>query len=178
MTAARRLAVALVGTALFAGLSVVGGATPASAADCDPDTIVFSSTGVLVDSPGVEGLPEPVGSEVEPQPRLVGIPLTTDWGQFGCLASPDAEFNTRTINAVSTHVRSRLTRSVGSAPWYRFHGVVNGEGQASLKEGLVPGTFFAESPRIAIDPAMVGCFTASFDGYRGTEYCTISHLTP
>ncbi len=178
MGTARRITVAVTGMALVASLTVVGGISPAMAADCDPDTIVFSSTGVVVDTPGVEGLPEPVGSKVAPQPRLVGVPITTDWGQYGCYASPDAEFNTRTINAVSTHVRSRLTRSVSSGPGYHFRGAVNADGQSSLREGLVPGTFYAESPRIAISPAMVGCFEASFDGYRGTQYCTISHLTP
>jgi len=155
----KRFLMAMVGAALVAGLMPLGGA--AQAGQCDPEIYVFTQTGVF--------LPEgnPTGYQ------SIGNPTIAP-NYLGCVAKPDVEANTNLVYPGATLISSRWLSGVMSG--YCFEGVLLDGlkcGPARVSEGLVPGSFYSQSPRLALDPTKLGCVEASFDGRGHVEYCTV-----
>ncbi|HVE90792.1 MAG TPA: hypothetical protein VNE62_00610 [Actinomycetota bacterium] len=150
-----RMAAALAASMVFAA-GLTAAAAPAQAADCDRQVIIFSFIG--------------------------GTGVTSDPNSIGCTASPEVEFNTNLIYPGSRAIKSRLVS--GTASGYCLIGdLLNhlGGGRCGgvvLDEGLVPGTFYYESPTITHPAAAMGCVRGWFDGRGGTEYCTATSLQP
>ncbi|HVE91950.1 MAG TPA: hypothetical protein VNE62_06595 [Actinomycetota bacterium] len=161
MSMFRRLLCSAAAIAVAASIAPVA-ATPAQAANCPGEIIVFT----YVSFP----LPDnPSGRQWTPS-------ATYNPQVFGCAASPDFEFNTALIYPGAQRVSSRL--KAGAAGTYCFSGLLNVCSTATVREGTVPGTQYTESDTLVIDPTSVGCLTASFDNRGHIEYCTATELRP
>ncbi|HVE91947.1 MAG TPA: hypothetical protein VNE62_06580 [Actinomycetota bacterium] len=166
MSIRRSLGCLAVAAGILVGLLPVVGGT-AQAGQCDPEVYVFSQTGVF--------LPQPIDDPRGGQITSLGNPSITS-NFFGCAASPDFEANTNLVYPGATLISSRFL--TGAASTWCFSGLLNECGPASVQEGGVPGTFYTESGRKALDPTRVGCVTASFDNRGHVDYCTLESLRP
>ncbi len=150
----RKIAAVIVASTVLAGGFIIGGGAPAQAANCNQDTIIFSFVG--------------------------GTGVASDPNQIGCAGSPEVEFNTNLIYPGSRAIKSRYRPGVASSYCLvgDFLGAYSRCGAAVQSEGLVPGTYYYESPTIAHPAASIGCVSGWWNVGQGAQYCTITHLQP